>query len=341
MKNYLKIIKLNEYSKTPIYLQIFNSILNGIKANQLEVNDALPSINDLRFGLQIGKGTVEKAYLRLKKFGVVNAVHGKGYFVSNAEFEQPFKVLLLFNKLSDHKKIIYDAFTAKLGIDIFVDFYIYNNNFNKFKRILKEKVERCSKVVIIPHFFNDHENAYALIDSLPKEKLILMDKLIQGISGDFCAVYEDFEKDIYCALVELKTRLSKYHTIKILFPSNSYYSELILTGFINFCCQYAFNYEVLSDLNDEPFVPGTVYIILRENHLVELAEKILNKRLKIGSQIGIISYNETPVKKLILSGITTISTNFTMMGEVAADMVLNNSKTHLPIPFNVTKRHSL
>ena len=31
MKNYLKIIEINEYSKTPKYLQIFDSILNAIK----------------------------------------------------------------------------------------------------------------------------------------------------------------------------------------------------------------------------------------------------------------------------------------------------------------------
>jgi hypothetical protein len=127
----------------------------------------------------------------------------------------------------------------------------------------------------------------------------------------------------------------------MIFPSKSYYSKKILTGFIDFCQQYAFNYEVLSDLKNEIFLPGTVYINLREDHLVELVEKIVNNELKIGSEIGVISYNETPIKKLILSGITTMSTNFAMMGEAAANMVLNNSKGHLAIPFKVTARNSV
>jgi DNA-binding LacI/PurR family transcriptional regulator len=249
--------------------------------------------------------------------------------------------LLLFNKLSDHKKIIYDAFTAKLGHDVSIDFYVYNNNFSQFRKILENKPDRYSKVVIIPHFFNEHDKAYALINSLPKEKLVLVDKLIPEISGDFCTVYEDFENDISYALEELKVRLSNYHTIKIIFPSKSYYSTKILTGFTDFCLKYAFNYEVLSDLKSETFVPGTAYINLREDHLVELVEKIVNNELKIGSEIGVISYNETPIKKLILSGITTISTNFAMMGEAAANMVLDNLKGHLAIPFKVTARNSL
>ncbi|MEJ2904105.1 GntR family transcriptional regulator [Pedobacter panaciterrae] len=341
MKNYLKIIEINEYSKTPKYLQIFDSILNAIKTSEIDVNDVLPSINYLSESLEVGRNTIERAYLGLKKFGVVDSVPGKGYFVSNAEFEQPFKILLLFNKLSDHKKIIYDAFTAKLGHDVSIDFYVYNNNFSQFRKILENKPDRYNKVVIIPHFFNEHDKAYALINSLPKEKLVLVDKLIPEISGDFCTVYEDFENDISYALEELKVRLSNYHTIKIIFPSKSYYSTKILTGFTDFCLKYAFNYEVLSDLKSETFVPGTAYINLREDHLVELVEKIVNNELKIGSEIGVISYNETPIKKLILSGITTISTNFAMMGEAAANMVLDNLKGHLAIPFKVTARNSL
>nr|WP_068886935.1 GntR family transcriptional regulator [Pedobacter panaciterrae] len=341
MKNYLKIIEINEYSKTPKYLQVFDSILNAIKTSEIDVNDVLPSINYLSESLEVGRNTIERAYLGLKKFGVVDSVPGKGYFVSNAKFEQSFKVLLLFNKLSDHKKIIYDAFTAKLGSDVSVDFYVYNNSFSQFKKILEDRIERYSKIVIIPHFFNEHENAYALIDSLPKDKLVLIDKLIPEIVGDFCTVYEDFEKDILCALEELRIRLSKYHTIKLIFPSSSDYSKKILTGFIDFCQQYAFSYEVLSDLKNEIYLPGTVYINLREDHLVELVEKTVNNDLKIGSEIGIISYNETPIKKLILSGITTISTNFVMMGEAAANMVLNNLKGHLAIPFKAIARNSL
>jgi hypothetical protein len=248
---------------------------------------------------------------------------------------------LLFNKLSSHKKIIYDAFAETLGSNAAIDFYIYNNNFNFFKKLLANKTDQYSKLVIIPHFIENTENAFAVINELPKDKLILMDKLIEGVTGNFGAVYENFEQDIYYALEQLLEKLSKYHTLKIIFPENSYYSKEILTGFINFCGQYAFDYDIIHDLKNESLLPGTVYINLMEDDLVELIEKIIGDKLKVGEDIGVVSYNETPLKKIILNGITTISTDFKMMGEKAAEMVLNNTKGHLAIPFRVTQRNSL
>jgi DNA-binding transcriptional regulator YhcF (GntR family) len=341
MKNYLKILKIDEYSITPKYLQICNSILRGIEDGKIEKDDILPSINDLSTALEISRNTIERAYKELKKYNVIKSVTGKGYFISTTQFNQPIKILLLFNKLSSHKKIIYDAFAETLGSNAAIDFYIYNNNFNFFKKLLINKINNYSKLVIIPHFIEDAENAFAVINELPKDKLILMDKFVEGLSGNFGAVYEDFEKDIYYALEQLLEKLSNYHTLKIIFPANSYHSKDIITGFVNFCHQYAFDYDIIHHLKNEQLVAGTVYINLMEDDLVELIEKIIGYELKIGKEIGIISYNETPLKKIILNGITTISTNFKMMGEKTAEMILNNTKEHLAIPFYVTERNSL
>ena len=78
-----------------------------------------------------------------------------------------------------------------------------------------------------------------------------------------------------------------------------------------------------------------------EDDLVLLIEKILNKKLKIGKDVGVISYNETALKKIILNGITTISTDFQMMGEKAAELILNKSVAHIEARFYLTLRNSL
>lgn len=341
MKNYLKIVKIDENSITPKYLQITNSILSGIKSEDLKKDDILPSINDLSYGLDTSRNTVEKAYKELKRMGIIESVAGKGYFITDKQFKQPFKVMLLFNKLSSHKKIMYDAFATTLGNKAAIDFYIYNNDLGVFKKLLQDKIENYSKFVIIPHFIESAGLAYEVINSIPREKLILMDKLESGVTGNFGAVYEDFEKDIYNALEQLKEKLSKYHTLKIIFPEHSYYSQEILTGFIAFCGRYAFDYEVISSLKNETLSKDTVYINLMEDDLVELIEKIIALDLKVCTDIGVVSYNETPIKKIILNGITTISTDFRLMGEKTAELVLNNSTEHIAIPFQVTNRYSL
>jgi len=341
MKNFLKIVEIDDYSITPKYLQLVNSILRGIESGKIEKDDILPSINDFSIALETSRNTIERAYNELKKIGIVSSVAGKGFFITSSQFHQPFRIMLLFNKLSSHKKIMYDAFVNVLGNNAAIDFYIYNNDFNFFKKLILDKIDHYSKFVIIPHFVEDTGGAFEVINAIPKNKLILMDKMESGVTGDFAAVYENFEQDIYSALEQLLEQLSKYHTLKMIFPEHSYYSKEILTGFLNFCRQYAFEYEIVHSLKNEKILAGTVYINLMEDDLVELIEKIISLKLKVGTDIGVISYNDTPIKKIILDGITTISTDFKMMGEMAAKLVLEGSVEHIAIPFKVTKRNSL
>jgi DNA-binding transcriptional regulator YhcF (GntR family) len=332
---------IDYYSATPKYLQLANSIVNAIAAGKIHKDEILPSINELSFEFEISRDTAEKGYKHLKKIGVLGSVPGKGYFVKSTELNQQLKIFLLFNKLSPHKKIIYDAFVGAIGETASIDFYIYNNDFAIFKKLLLNKKDDYSHYVIIPHFMDGGENAHEIINTIPREKLILMDLLVPGVAGEYGAIYENFEKDIYDALEQALEQLSKYHTLKIIFPEYTYHPHEILKGFYRFCHQYAFNSKIVHDISIEPIKEGEVYINLMENDLVLLIEKILATKLKVGKHVGVISYNETPMKKIILNGITTISTDFQMMGEKAAQLVLQKSKEHIEIPFHLTLRSSL
>ncbi len=336
-----KHLLIDYYSATPKYLQLANCIVKAISEGILKQNDVLPSINELSFEFEISRDTAEKGYKHLKKNGVLGSVPGKGYFVKNTELNQKLKIFLLFNKLSAHKKIIYDAFVAALGDLAAIDFYIYNNDFLFFKKLISQQKDNYTHYVIIPHFLDGGENVHEIINTIPKEKLILLDKIVPGITGNYAAVYENFEEDIYNALVQANNKLSKYHTIKIVFPEYTYYPKEILEGFFRYCQQYAFTYKVVRHIENEPIKEGEVYITLMENDLVVLIEKILGTKMKVGKHVGVISYNETPLKKIILNGITTISTDFQLMGEKAAQLILEQSTEHVEAPFYLTLRASL
>jgi DNA-binding transcriptional regulator YhcF (GntR family) len=334
-------IFIDYYSATPKYLQLANCVIKAISEGTLRKNDILPSINELSFEFEISRDTVEKGYNHLKKNGILGSVPGKGYFVKNTELSQKLKIFLLFNKLSFHKKIIYDAFVASLGELAAIDFYIYNNDFLFFKKLISQQNDSYTHYVIIPHFLDGGENVHEIINTIPKGKLILLDKIVTGIEGTYAAVYENFEEDIYNALVQANDKLSKYHTIKIIFPEYTYHPKEILEGFVRYCQQFAFNYKVVRNIESEPIKEGEVFINLMENDLVVLIEKILATKMKVGKHVGVISYNETPLKKIILNGITTISTDFQMMGEKAAQLILEQSTEHVEIPFYLTLRSSL
>lgn len=332
---------IDYYSATPKYLQLANCIIKAITDGVLKENDVLPSINELSFEFEISRDTAEKGYKHLKKNGVLGSVPGKGYFVKNAELNQKLKIFLLFNKLSPHKKIIYDSLVTSLGDLAAIDFYIYNNDFIFFKNLISQQKDNYTHYVIIPHFMDGGENVHEIINAIPKEKLILLDKLVPGVTGNYGAVYENFEEDIYNALVQANDKLSRYNTIKIIFPEYTYHPKEILEGFYRYCQQYAFNYKVVHSIEEEAIQKGEVYINLMENDLVLLIEKILAAGLVVGKDVGVISYNETPLKKIILNGISTISTDFQMMGEKTAELILNQSTEHVAIPFYLTERNSL
>ncbi|TZF84082.1 GntR family transcriptional regulator [Pedobacter sp. BS3] len=339
--NFFSFVHIDEYSATPKYLQLTNSILTAIGAGKLNKDDLLPSINELSYELEISRDTAEKGYKYLKKIGVLGSIPGKGYYIMNAEFRQTLKICLMFNKLSAHKKIIYDAFIQALGENVAVDFYIYNNDFKLFKKLLNNKREDYSHFVIIPHFMDGDADSYQIINELPKEKLVLLDKRLPGVSGEYAAVYENFENDIYQALEQARPQLSKYHTLKLIFPEKSYYPKEIRKGFSRFCQQYAFTPGLVSDIEVEPIKAGEAYINLMEDDLVTLISRVIAMNLKIGKDVGLISYNETPLKKLILNGITTISTDFHQMGAMAAQLILDNSRKQVEVPFYLTLRQSL
>jgi DNA-binding transcriptional regulator YhcF (GntR family) len=339
--DFFNLIHVDEYSATPKYLQLSDSIIEAVEDGKLQKNDVLPSINELSYILEISRDTAEKGYKCLKQKGVIVSVPGKGYYIGQTDFKKKIKILLLFNKLSVHKKIIFDSFVAALGEEAVIHFYVYNNDFAIFKKLIQNRRADYSHYVIIPHFVEGGDGAAEIINTLPKDKLILIDKKVAGVCGEYSAIYENFEKDIYNALTQAKEALEKYHTLKLIFPMRSYFPQEIVDGFRLFCQQYAFGHHIVHDIKNEPIGVGEVYINLMEDDLVVLIEKIISQGLKLGTDVGVISYNETPLKKFLLNGITTISTDFQLMGTMAAEIVKSQCRQDQQAPFSLTLRPSL
>ena len=337
----LSLIHIDEFSSTPKYRQLANAIIEGIQKGNIKKGELLPSINEVSFEHYMARITVEKGYNYLKQQGIIDSIRGKGFFIKVDEVPRNLKIFLLFNKLSVHKKIIYDAFVQAIGEQGSIDFYIYNNDFNLLKRIVESRDRDFTHIVLIPHFVEGEEMAVDLINSLPKEKLILVDKLLPGLKGNFGAVYENFEKDIYQSLQSAKDELAAYSSLRLLFPASSYYPKEIVQGFVNFCNDLAFDYEVEETVQKLSLQKGQAYITVMEDDLISLLDRIRAQEFKLGKDIGILSYNETPIKRLLFDGISTISTDFEALGKRAAELVLSNERTKIENPFRYIRRSSL
>lgn len=82
MKNYLKIINVDQRSIVPLYRQLADGIVKGVETGRIVRNDILPSLHELHVAFDISKGTVEKAYRLLMSQGIVGSVQGKGYYIT-------------------------------------------------------------------------------------------------------------------------------------------------------------------------------------------------------------------------------------------------------------------
>jgi len=61
----------------------------------------------------------------------------------------------------------------------------------------------------------------------------------------------------------------------------------------------------------------------------------------LGREIGILSYNETPMKEIIRNGITVISVNFVQMGQSIARFISTQKPTNEIFIPEVIIRNSL
>src|ERR1700749_4428687 len=101
--NFFTLIHLDEFSSTPKYMQIANSVIEASRSMKVHEGDVLPSINHMSYEMDVSPDTVVKAYNYLKKLEVIKSHVGKGFSIAKIS-NVSYKIFLLFNKLSAHKK---------------------------------------------------------------------------------------------------------------------------------------------------------------------------------------------------------------------------------------------
>ena len=72
--------------------------------------------------------------------------------------------------------------------------------------------------------------------------------------------------------------------------------------------------------------------------IAELNDNVISNNLTIGKDVFLISYNEFDLNKVVLGGLTTISTDFAMMGRLAAKMVKEKKLFKQKCDFGMTRR---
>lgn len=72
-------------SSKPIYLQVYESILQKIETKAYDPNKKLPSENDFAHLYEVNRHTVRKALIKLKEEGYIYTKQGKGNYITNID----------------------------------------------------------------------------------------------------------------------------------------------------------------------------------------------------------------------------------------------------------------
>jgi len=333
-------LNLNTSDKTPKYKQIIQSIIADIERNVLKKNEQLPSISELSEEYYLSRDTVEKAYRELRERGFITSVQGKGYYVNSGESKK-MKILLIFNKLSSYKKLIYYAFLKVLGDKASVDLQIHHYNARLFEEIIDKNIGKYNYYVVMPHFFPEGDKILAIktLERIPINELVILDKDLPDFKHECLTVYQDFERDVSEVLENAKDLLSKYQRIVLVFPSDGNYPVEIVRGVRYFCVNSQKEFVIKESVENEILQAQTTYVVVEEADLAELVKKARMSSFVLGKDIGIISFNETTLKELL--GITVITTDFETMGRTAAALLLDNIKIKVKNPFYMIRRETL
>jgi DNA-binding LacI/PurR family transcriptional regulator len=103
----------------------------------------------------------------------------------------------------------------------------------------------------------------------------------------------------------------------------TFHPQHSLDNFERFGQVFGLNHSIERNPRNVEIQRGDLYLLVSDRTLAMLLDQATLKGYEIGKDFGIISYNETPMKKYVKEGITVISTDFTRMGEKAAEFVLS------------------
>lgn len=329
----------------PKYKQILTGIESQIASGILRKGTHLPSMNDIATETGISKETVKRALVTLRDKGYIASCPGKGYYVCKDAEDLPrvINILMIIGRLDIFKQVMVDAFTSALHGKADVRILIHNGDIDQLETYLDQNLDKYDYYVISPHFSLEEESQMhvgKLLSRVPNRKLLQLDFCNPYVKGKFGAVYQDFFTDPVKGLEDGLDRLKSSGRLKVVILPSSRYGCWVLNGVEEFCARHGISLEIQNGFQGR-MRKGDVFLILTgrlSNELAEFDMLLQEQGLKIGTDIGLISYNDVPLNAVVFGGLTTISTDFVKMGETAASMILSGKMLKIHNDFRMTRR---
>lgn len=336
-------IKAN--SEIPKYLQVVEYFKELIRSKKLIVGDSLPSVRQFCNDHKLSQETVIKAYTELKSLGALKSELRKGYYVASSQVDYKRNVFLLFDELSEYKNTLYNSIRKELDSKTAkIDIFFHHYNPDLFETLISNNVDSYNRFVVMP--FKDEKIKFSL-EKLKAKNVVFLDRneYIDEERNNF--IVQDFNESVHACLESAVDLIGQYKKIVLVFSDTDSVTsnaaeapKEIKKGFIKFCENNSIDFEIVSKV--ESVHKNEAYFVIHDMDLVEVIGFGNNKGYQLGVDFGVLSYDDSPIKKVIAEGITVISTNYTLLGEkVAAYILEDKGKVQEIVPTELMIRKSL
>lgn len=325
-------MKLNE-SK---YKQVVNYVIEGINEGLLKKGDWIPSINEFRKKYNLSRDTVFAGISELKSRGIIDSTPGVGYYIVSTRLTLKHKILLLFNEFNEFKEELYNSIMENIDKTASVELYFHNYNRKVFETLINDANGKYTTYILMTGKFQGLD---PLLQSI-SGKVYLLDHCHPELKGKYSSVTQNFEKDTYEALKFGLEHIKKYNRI-FMVQSEAKEPYERYDGLLKFCKEYGFEHKYLNNVEGKRIKNGDLFILVNDRDLVDVLKQAEKQNLTPGQEFGIISYNDTPLKEILAGGITTLSTDFKLMGKTMASIINKKNIETFDNPWILTIRKSL
>jgi DNA-binding transcriptional regulator YhcF (GntR family) len=317
--NYIELSQSTKSKKNAIV----EGILDAIRHKALAQGDPLPSVNRLMQRFGVARMTVVKALNILKEKGIIVSEDKIGFFIKDTNVKRELKVFLFLNGFHAYHEIIYESIMEGIsGKDITIDLYFHHCNSRIFKTVITENLGSYGLYVVSGF---DDPQVISVLSKIPPNKLlqIIREPVLEGVSS----IIQDFYSGLKRSLENLKERLSKYQRFVLVFPQRKGHPEKIKTAFAEFCAEIGIEHQIEKKVTLELISIGTAFWVIEDSDLISLIKICGELHLILGQDLGILSYNETPMKEIIRDGISVVSVDFVKLGQSVSRFIANPRPT--------------
>jgi DNA-binding LacI/PurR family transcriptional regulator len=145
---------------------------------------------------------------------------------------------------------------------------------------------------------------------------------VASLKDGYAAVFQNFHKDTFAALNSGLELIRKYKKINLVLQDQFQFIPTgIIEGYREFCRNNGIAHEIVENLTPHKIRNREIYFVISDIDLITVVGHVKEKGLTLGRDLGLISFDDTPLKTVLANGITTISTDFAEMGKTAAQMI--------------------